>query len=446
MKKKAAFFILTMIIGCVISVGQISNPKARAPKTNSSAPKVEQTYKSKPRHSMKSKDKAASTQKPRTNSASLEPSFEIEYIAPQVGLYCTSSLTVKSVNISSLQTVITFSFNNSVSQSAWMQIDPKACIIANGIKYYLERAEGIMISPKKTDFDYVGQSLTFSLFFPAIPESTSSIDFIESDDSEWRVYGIQLKSSYMSKSSAASDNQSVSSQEQKNRIIRQAIENMVRVVGGTFTMGATSEQVSDAGKDETPIHVVTVYGFYISKYEVTQDLWAAVMGYNPSHYHGGLRHPVEMVSWNDCQVFINKLNQLTGYKFRLPTEAEWEYAARGGDESKNYKYSGSNSVYDVAWYKQNSAGESHEVGIRVPNELGLYDMSGNVCEWCQDWFGEYSETTQSGPQGPPDGHSRIVRGGGWDIDASSCRTSYRNYLSPNTKLQSLGFRLAATSL
>ena len=154
---------------------------------------------------------------------------------------------------------------------------------------------------------------------------------------------------------------------------------MVEVRGGTFTMGATSEQEVDAFGDEKPAHEVTLSDYYIGKTEVTQALWKAVMGNNPSYFEGE-NLPVECISWHDCKTFISKLNALTGKNFRMPTEAEWEYAARGGSKSRGYKYSGSNTLDDVAWYSGNSDSETHEVGTKSPNELGLYDMSGNVSE------------------------------------------------------------------
>ena len=169
--------------------------------------------------------------------------------------------------------------------------------------------------------------------------------------------------------------------------------NMVYVSGGTFTMGATCEQGCENVSGEKPTHSVTLSSFYLCKYEVTQALWIAVMGENPSN-HKGDNLPVEQVSWNDCQNFITRLNSLTDRKFRLPTEAEWEYAARGGNRSHGYKYSGSNNLSEVAWYGGNGGYNTHPVGLKGPNELGLYDMSGNVYEWCSDWYGPYSSSSQ----------------------------------------------------
>ena len=216
---------------------------------------------------------------------------------------------------------------------------------------------------------------------------------------------------------------------------------MVAVEGGTFTMGGTSEQGSDAYDSEFPTHSVTLSDYYIGKFEVTQELWKAVMGSNPSYFNGS-NLPVEQVSWNECQEFITKLNGLTGKNFRLPTEAEWEYAARGGNRSGGYKYSGSNNINDVAWYDNNSGSKTHAVGTKSPNELGIYDMSGNVYEWCQDWYGSYSSGSQTNPQGPSSGSDRVFRGGCWDFSARLCRVSTRDSRTPDSRRSSLGLRLA----
>ena len=218
------------------------------------------------------------------------------------------------------------------------------------------------------------------------------------------------------------------------------MRNMVYVEGGTFTMGATSEQ-KKPDDDEKPTHRVSLSSFYIGKYEVTQALWKAVMGSNPSNRKGD-NLPVENVSWNDCQTFLRKLNAMTGKTFRLPTEAEWEFSARGGNRSRGYQYSGSNVLSDVAWYDNNSGGETHPVGTKAPNELGIYDMSGNVWEWCQDWYGDYHGYSQTNPTGPSSGSDRVNRGGGWDYDARICRVAYRSLNAPDVKFSLLGLRLA----
>ena len=168
------------------------------------------------------------------------------------------------------------------------------------------------------------------------------------------------------------------------------------------------------------------------------------MGENPSK-HKGDNLPVEQVSWNDCQEFIKKLNALTGKNFRLPTEAEWEYAARGGNKSRGYKYSGSNNIDDVAWYYGNSGAETHPVKSKQPNELGIYDMSGNVDEWCQDWYGDYSSATQTNPKGATTGSRRVNRGGSWGDNARYCRSSNRRGYDPGDRIHVIGFRLVLSA-
>lgn len=221
--------------------------------------------------------------------------------------------------------------------------------------------------------------------------------------------------------------------------IRNLVNNMVFVSGGTFTMGATSEQGSNVYDNEKPAHHVTLSSYYIGKYEVTQAEWKAVMGSNPSNFKGD-DLPVEQVSWNDCQEFIRKLNALTGKNFRLPTEAEWEFAARGGNNSRGYKYSGSDNISSVAWYDDSS--KTHPVGQKSPNELGLYDMSGNVWEWCQDREGTYPSSAQTNPTGPISGSRRVCRGGGWYGNAWYCRVSFRGSSTLYNRDNFLGLRLA----
>ena len=217
---------------------------------------------------------------------------------------------------------------------------------------------------------------------------------------------------------------------------------MIAVEGGSFMMGATPEQGEPVRDAEKPVHEVTLSDYYIGQTEVTQELWQAIMGNNPSYFTGNLKRPVEQISWHDCQEFINKLNELSGQNFHLPTEAEWEFAARGGNKSLGYKYAGSDDIYAVAWWSGNS-NESKPVATKVPNELGLFDMSGNVWEWCQDWSGDYSDEAQINPTGPTNGTSRINRGGAWSINpAWSCRVSNRNSSSPTNINSILGFRLA----
>ena len=215
---------------------------------------------------------------------------------------------------------------------------------------------------------------------------------------------------------------------------------MIEVEGGTFRMGATAEQGNDAYGDEKTVHSVALSTYYIGQTEVKQALWEAVMGSNPSHIKGD-DLPVEQVSWEDCQKFIAKLNRLTGKHFRLPTEAEWEYAARGGSKSRGYKYSGSDNIGAVAWYEDNNSDRTHAVASHKPNELGLYDMSGNVWEWCQDWYGDYGSATQHDPTGPNRGTGRVFRGGCWINNARGCRVSNRNNSPSTYRDNGLGFRL-----
>ena len=228
-----------------------------------------------------------------------------------------------------------------------------------------------------------------------------------------------------------------------NNIFDEIEQNMVSVNGGTFTMGATFEQNDMAMSREYPTHTVTVPNFKISKYEVTQKQWKAVMTDNPSVNIGDNR-PVDNVSWNDCQQFINRLNELTGKNYRLPTEAEWEFAARGGNYAQNCIYSGSDYSESVAWHSGNSGNTTHEVGQKQPNELGLYDMSGNVFEWCSDYYGDYSYNDQYNPTGPGSNSSNqhVGRGGGYNLGHKLCRVSGRTPGKANYKSNSLGLRLA----
>lgn len=216
---------------------------------------------------------------------------------------------------------------------------------------------------------------------------------------------------------------------------------MIKVEAGSFIMGCTSEQGGDCYSDEQPYHRVTItQDYYIGKFEVTQELYEAVMGTNPSNWKAFDR-PVENVSWNDAQEFCAELSRMTGRRFSLPTEAEWEYAARGGKKSSGAKYSGSSSVANVAWYDGNSGSQTHRVGQLRANELGIYDMSGNVWEWCYDWYGDYSSSSQTDPMGPSSGSSRVLRGGGWNDSAGNCRVSNRCNGSPAYRNTYIGFRV-----
>ena len=238
--------------------------------------------------------------------------------------------------------------------------------------------------------------------------------------------------------------------EDSNVVLKETVSGlsfeMVYVKGGTFRMGATEEQGSDAYECEKPVHSVTLSDYYIGKYEVTQGLWEAVMGTTLEEqrdkkdkdgvlYGQGSDYPMYYVNWEEAQAFVKKLSDLTGRNYVLPTEAQWEYAARGGAKSKGYKYSGSNKLDDVAWYWENSERKyaGSPVGTKRPNELGIYDMSGNVWEWCSDWYGSYSETSQTDPAGLVSGSGRVRRGGSWHSFARYCRVSSRGDFRPGCR-------------
>ena len=229
---------------------------------------------------------------------------------------------------------------------------------------------------------------------------------------------------------------------------------MVYVEGGSFEMGATAEQWRDADSDEEPVRTVTLDSYHIGKYEVTQGQWEAVMGTSLQEQRAlsdndygiageGADYPMYYVSWKDAQEFCKRLSKKTGKKYVLPTEAQWEYAARGGEKSKGYKYSGSDDIAAVAWYGGNSGDQTHRVGTKKANELGIYDMSGNVWEWCSDWYGTYDESDTDNPQGPVNGSIRVHRGGSWNhYIAIRCRVAYRNSDGPESSGFDLGFRVA----
>jgi len=259
-------------------------------------------------------------------------------------------------------------------------------------------------------------------------------------------YWVSKQSAKSSSSSSSSSSQSSVPAKPANKATAakkvKDIGSMVKVKGGTFQMGS-----NDGESNEKPIHSVTVSDFYIGKYEVTQKEWVAIMGSNPSKYQGD-NLPVEQVSWDDCQEFIKKLNVKTGKSYRLPSEAEWEYAARGGSKSKDYKYSGSNDLSAVAWFADNSGSNTHLVGQKQANELGIYDMTGNIWEWCSDWYGDYSSGSQANPKGVSSGSYRLLRGGSFNDDDpprnGCCRVAYRLANTPSNRYDTHGFRLVRT--
>lgn len=225
---------------------------------------------------------------------------------------------------------------------------------------------------------------------------------------------------------------------------------MIYVEGGSFRMGATAEQGSEAGSGELPVHTVQLESFYIAECEVTQAQWEAVMGTTiyrqrdlagaSSLYGVGADVPMYYISWDEAQAFCRELSAMTGRTYILPTEAQWEYAARGGKHSKGYKYSGSYMADAVAWYGS-SVSEGNPVKQKRANELGLYDMSGNLLEWCYDWYGSYSSSPLNNPTGPSSGETRVCRGGAWGLDEGFCRVSDRRSIEPAYRGGGVGFRV-----
>ncbi|MDE5608983.1 MAG: formylglycine-generating enzyme family protein [Bacteroidales bacterium] len=230
---------------------------------------------------------------------------------------------------------------------------------------------------------------------------------------------------------------------------------MVYVQGGTFEMGATAEQDEDAFYEEYPVRTIKLDGYYIGKYELTQAQWKAVMGTslreqrdkaNPAWgiYGEGDSYPMGYVSWEEAREFCQKLSEATGRRYMLPTEAQWEYAARGGNKSRHYKYAGGNNIDEVAWYKENSDNTAHSVGTKKANELGCYDMSGNVMEWCSDWYGRYVKNDTVNPQGPARGTYRVHRVCSWLWEAKYLRVSSRSVDTATGRFFDVGFRVACS--
>ncbi|MFM1961890.1 MAG: hypothetical protein RLZZ172_735 [Bacteroidota bacterium] len=226
------------------------------------------------------------------------------------------------------------------------------------------------------------------------------------------------------------------------KILNSFSEDMIAVEGGIFLMGCNNKYGISCREDEKPAHKVTLSSFKISKYEITRGQWRAVMGVSPYIFKGCDQCAVENVSWNDLQKFLTNLNNQTGRRFRLPTESEWEYAARGGNKSQGYQYSGSNDLRIIAWYRGNSK-KAKPVGQKRPNELGLYDMTGNVSEWCSDWYSEkyYEKGPEKDPQGPETGKFRVIRGGSWLFDINDLFVSNRDKSELGLRHYDGGFRL-----
>lgn len=220
---------------------------------------------------------------------------------------------------------------------------------------------------------------------------------------------------------------------------------MQRVEGGVFVMGGTREQHRENIASDLPAHTVSLDAYYIASTEVTQALWQAVMhGWYVSDEWHTPNHPITDVNWYDCQNFVKRLDSITGMPFRLPTEAEWEFAARGGNKSKGFRYAGGNVVDSVSWGLNNAGFRTHSVGCRKANELGLHDMTGNVSEWCSDWYGRYYLGTEPNPKGAMEGTLKVVRGGSFDNCEDNSYLSRREYYNPEQTMNYCGLRLALT--
>ncbi len=293
-------------------------------------------------------------------------------------------------------------------------------------------------------FSFLYQILV--LLMLAVPFQTSADDFLRGDcneDGNVTIADVTCLIDYLLNGSWQENPSQPANGDVFTYYVNSVPFNMVYVEGGTFWMGATDEQAGDYDDYETPVNRVHLSSYYIGQTEVTQELWREVMGTNPSKFLGNIKRPVEQVSWSECKTFISRLNELTGLNFRLLTEAEWEFAARGGNKSQGYKYAGSNTVGTVAWYSSNAGSTTHPVGTKAPNELGLYDMSGNVWEWVNDWYGNYTSGEKTNPTGPTSGSYRVFRGGSWWWSDSYCRVSCRGWFTgPSSHDDNIGLRLA----
>lgn len=339
------------------------------------------------------------------------------FLSPQLKIYNDLALTYQEISISNYL----------------REIDKKRLLSAISIQYEPVSAQTNIIIDKNRNEAQIVLSKTIRGGASTTAKTVDNLFFISLDD--YKITGISDKIQGAKPIQPSSPNPKLKPE------LNDFVET-IYVEGGTFTMGCTGEQ-NDCDEDEKPPQKVRVASFYIGKYEITQQQWRQVMHNSPSYFKNCGRCPVEQVSWNEVQEFLKRLKDMTGKSYRLPTEIEWEFAARGGNKSKNYKFAGGNSIHPVGWYFENSNYETHPVGSKTPNELGIYDMSGNVWEWCQTEHIYESDELRSRTENKE--IYRIIRGGGWYINSKYHRLSYRNYDVPERRYMSLGFRVVLSN-
>jgi len=338
-------------------------------------------------------------------------------------------LSIKSILLTQEDTRIDFEYVNRYEQGGWCSIDEKTYISDGVNQYKMKNAINIDVAPKQTTFSQQWQVLNFTLVFPPLKKDVKTIDFIEgTDGSTWNLKDICVDSKFY---------------EHRNNVLKSMLSTSFdqEPISGTFTMG------NSGWENSYPTSKVTLTDYLIARYEVTQEQWECVMGNNPSYFKGKNK-PVTNVSWEDCQAYVQELKRITSIPFQLPTEAQWEFAARGGKNSKGYNFAGSNSLDKIGWYSDNSDNTIHDVGLKEPNELGLYDMSGNVWEWCLDYYSNYNSKTKKDPVGPEKGTDRVYRGGSYNEKAKANNYGYSDFWvyargadKPSATYSNVGFRL-----
>ncbi len=380
-----------------------------------------------------------------------EDGYEEIIATPIVGNKSHNYLYVKAIEKTSEYTAIHFIISAVGTDGYSYNVDRNSFIQDETEKYYLLKADKIALNPQVSNV-WPNMKEEFVLYFPAVNKECTSLSFYNEVGDVWFIHNIQMKSSVIKNEdwnktqkggSVGSSNVKYLPGAMQINVDGYGTIEMIKVEAGSFKMGATKEQgAGGVDNNEYPVHSVTIVNdYYIGKFEVTQRLWNFVMKKNPSGYIGD-ELPVANVTWKECQEFIVKLRVLTGKNFRLPTEAEWEFAARGGNKSCGYKYSGSNVLDDVAWHRVNARGRLQLVGTKRPNELGIYDMSGNVLEWCYDYYGKYNLNSQASPKGPESGVRRVLRGGAVRWESTGCRVSARYGERAGERDEHFGFRLA----